>query len=67
MMVGAIGLTEGHANLDGKAVAGVFKGGKSGEGAKLATDFEKGMPAAAKHLIPKLKEIRIEECRRTKK
>lgn len=61
--VGDIGLMGGPAKLDGKAVEGVrlFKGGVIGEGAKLATEFEKGVPAAKEHLVPKLKEIMIAE------
>jgi ferredoxin-nitrite reductase len=69
MQMGDIGLMGGPAKLDGKAVEGVkvFKGGKIGEGAKLATEFETGVPAAAEHLIPKLKEIMIEEYGCTEK
>lgn len=69
MQVGEIGLMGGPAKLDGKAVEGVriFTGGKIGEGAKLATEFEKGVPAAAEHLVPKLKEIMIAEYGCTEK
>lgn len=53
----------GPAKLDGKAVEGVriFTGGKIGEGAVLAEQIEKGVPAAADVLVPRLKEIMIEE------
>ena len=46
--MGDIGLMGGPARLDGKAVEGVkvFKGGKIGEGAKLALEVDKGVPAA---------------------
>lgn len=69
MQVGDIGLMGGPARVDGKAVEGVrvFKGGKIGEGTKLALEVEKGVPAAAEHLVPKLKEIMIEEYGCTEK
>jgi ferredoxin-nitrite reductase len=69
VQVGDIGLMGGPAKLDGKAVEGVriFKGGKIGEGAVLATEFEKKVPAAAEHLVPKLKKIMIEEYGATEK
>jgi ferredoxin-nitrite reductase len=61
--VGDIGLMGSPAKLDGKAVEGVriFTGGRIGEGAKLATEFEKGVPANPESLVPRLKEIMIEE------
>jgi ferredoxin-nitrite reductase len=61
--VGDIGLMGGPAKLEGKAVEGVriFKGGKIGEGAELAAEFEKGVAAQADVLIPRLKELLIEE------
>ena len=61
--VADIGLMGGPAKLDGKAVEGVriFTGGKIGEGAVLAEQIEKGVPAAADVLVPRLKEIMIEE------
>lgn len=57
------------AKVDGKAVEGVkiFLGGKIGEGAALAKEFEKGVPAADEYLIPKLKEILIENFGATPK
>ena len=69
MQVGDIGLMGGPARLDGKAVEGVriFKGGKIGEGAQLATEFEKKVPAAKEHLVPKLKQIMIDEYGATEK
>ena len=44
--VGDIGLMGGPAKHEGKAVEGarIFKGGQIGEGAKLAAEFEKGVP-----------------------
>lgn len=67
--VGDIGLMGGPAKLDGKAVEGVrlFKGGQIGEGAKLAAEFEKGVPASAEHLVPKLRELLIDEFGATPK
>lgn len=61
--VGDLGLMGGPAKLEGKAVEGlrIFKGGKIGEGAELASEFEKGVPAQADVLVPRLKEILIEE------
>ena len=61
--VGDIGLMGGPAKHEGKAVEGVrvFKGGEIGEKAKLATEFEKGVPAAQELLVPRLKEILIED------
>ena len=61
--VGDIGLMGGPAKHEGKAVQGVklFKGGSIGEGAKLATEFEKGVPAQADVLVPRLKELLVEE------
>jgi ferredoxin-nitrite reductase len=57
--VGDIGLMGGPAKHEGKAVEGVrlFKGGEIGEKAKLASEFEKGVPAQADVLVPKLKEL----------
>lgn len=67
--VGDIGIMGAPARVDGKAVEGVkiFLGGKIGEGAELATEFAKGIPAADEHLIPKLKEILIENFGATPK
>jgi ferredoxin-nitrite reductase len=61
--VGDIGLMGSPAKHDGKAVEGVrlFKGGRIGEGAKLAAEFEKGVPAEAELLVPRLRELLIEE------
>jgi ferredoxin-nitrite reductase len=51
------------AKLDNKAVEGVriFTGGTVGEGAKLATELEKGVPAQQDILVPRLKEILVEQ------
>lgn len=61
--VGDIGLMGAPAKVDGKAVEGVkiFLGGKIGEGAELASELEKGVPADEKYLVPKLRTILIEE------
>lgn len=61
--VGDIGLMGGPAKLDGKAVEGVrvFAGGKIGEGAVLAEQIEKGVPADPEHLVPYLKELLIKD------
>jgi ferredoxin-nitrite reductase len=59
--VGDIGIMGAPAKLDGKAVEGVriMTGGTIGEGASLATDFEKGIPCQEDILLPKLREILI--------
>ncbi|KAA8493547.1 Ferredoxin--nitrite reductase, chloroplastic [Porphyridium purpureum] len=61
--VGDIGLMGSPARLDGKAVEGVriLLGGEIGSAPELATDFEKSVPAADEHLIPKLEAILIEK------
>ncbi|GFR51551.1 hypothetical protein Agub_g13970 [Astrephomene gubernaculifera] len=61
--VGDIGLMGAPAKLDGKAVEGfkIFLGGKIGENPELAKKFEQGVPAVYSHLIPRLKEILIQE------
>eukprot|EP01025_Chloroclados_australasicus_P007920 TRINITY_DN1269_c0_g1_i2.p1 TRINITY_DN1269_c0_g1~~TRINITY_DN1269_c0_g1_i2.p1 ORF type:complete len:589 (-),score=63.39 TRINITY_DN1269_c0_g1_i2:316-2082(-) len=61
--VGDIGLMGAPAKVDGKAVEGVkiFLGGKIGENAELAKQFEVGVPAAEEYLVPKLQEILINE------
>ena len=61
--VGDIGLMGGPAKLDGKAVEGVrlFKGGTIGEKATLATEFEKGVACDESILLPKLRDLLIEE------
>lgn len=60
--VGDIGLMGGPAKLDGKAVEGVriFLGGSIGEHAKLASEFEKGVPCDESVLLPKLKQLLME-------
>lgn len=67
--VGDIGIMGGPAKLNKKAVEGVklFLGGKIGEGAELASEFEKGIPAAEEYLVPKLKEMLIENFGATPK
>eukprot|EP01026_Neomeris_dumetosa_P084590 TRINITY_DN993_c0_g2_i1.p1 TRINITY_DN993_c0_g2~~TRINITY_DN993_c0_g2_i1.p1 ORF type:complete len:603 (+),score=82.85 TRINITY_DN993_c0_g2_i1:158-1966(+) len=59
--VGDIGLMGAPAKVDGKAVEGVkiFLGGKIGENAELAKQFEVGVPADPEYLVPKLQEILI--------
>ncbi|CAD7698917.1 unnamed protein product [Ostreobium quekettii] len=67
--VADIGLMGAPAKLDGKAVEGVkiFLGGKIGEGAELAQEFEAGIPAQEEYLLPKLREILIEKFGATPK
>lgn len=67
--VGDIGIMGGPARLDGKAVEGVriFLGGKIGEGAALAEEFDKGVPAADEYLVPKLRDILVEHFGATPK
>ena len=67
--VGDIGLMGAPAKLDGKAVEGVkiLLGGKIGQNPELAKDFEKGIPCEEEYLIPKLKEILINEFGATEK
>jgi ferredoxin-nitrite reductase len=57
------------AKLDGKAVEGVklFLGGKVGENPALATQMEAGIPATEEHLLPKLRELLINEFGATPK
>jgi ferredoxin-nitrite reductase len=59
--VGDIGLMGAPAKLDGKATEGVklFLGGKIGENPALATAFGVGIPVA--HLLPRLREILIND------
>ncbi|KXZ49557.1 hypothetical protein GPECTOR_20g411 [Gonium pectorale] len=61
--VGDIGLMGAPAKLDGKAVEGykIFLGGKIGENPELAKEFAQGIPALESVLVPKLKEILINE------
>ena len=63
VQVADIGLMGGPAKIDGKAAEGVrlFKGGTIGENPVLAAEFEKGTPAHEDYLIPKLKELLINE------
>lgn len=64
-----IGLMGGPAKLNGKAVEGVriFLGGTIGEGATLASEFEKGIPCEESILLPKLKDICMEHFGATPK
>lgn len=61
--VGDIGLMGSPAKVDKKAVEGVriFAGGTIGEGATLATELEKGVPAQQDILVPRLKELLVEK------
>ncbi|GLC36087.1 hypothetical protein PLESTB_001382100 [Pleodorina starrii] len=61
--VGDIGLMGAPARLDGKAVEGykIFLGGKIGVNPELAKEFAQGIPALESILVPKLKEILINE------
>lgn len=63
MQVADIGLMGGPARHDGKAVEGVriFKGGSVGEGAELGAEFEKGIACSEEVLLPKLRELLINE------
>ncbi|CAK0785196.1 hypothetical protein CVIRNUC_008402 [Coccomyxa viridis] len=63
VQVADIGLMGGPAKIDGKAAEGVrlFKGGTIGENPVLASEFEKGTPAHEDYLMPKLKELLINE------
>lgn len=60
--VGDIGLMGCPAKKDGKAVEGVriFLGGSIGENAALASEFEKGIPCDEEVLLPKLKDLLVE-------
>jgi ferredoxin-nitrite reductase len=60
--VGDIGLMGAPAKKDGKAVEGVriFLGGEIGENPKLASEFEKSVPATEEDLLPVLKRILVE-------
>ena len=53
----------GPAKVDGKAVEGarIFMGGKVGEGAELGEQIEKGVACNEEVLVPKLKEILINQ------
>lgn len=63
VQVADIGLMGGPARLDGKAVEGVrlFTGGKVGEGAELGKEIEKGIACNEEVLLPKLREILINQ------
>ena len=63
VQVADIGLMGGPAKFEGKAVEGVriFIGGKIGEGAELGQEIEKGIPCNEEVLVPKLKEILINQ------
>lgn len=58
-----IGLMGGPAKFNGKAVEGVriFKGGSVGEGAELGAEFEKGVACNEEVLLPKLRELLIND------
>ena len=62
VQVADIGLMGGPAKLNGKATEGVriFLGGSIGEGAQLASEFEKGIACDESILLPKLREIMME-------
>ena len=61
--VGDIGLMGAPAKLEGKAVEGVkiMTGGRIGEDPELASDFEKSVPCDEAYLLPKLREILIDQ------
>jgi len=61
--VGDIGIMGAPARLNGKAVEGVkiFLGGVIGENPKLAEEFAVGIPADEEHLLPKLREILVND------
>lgn len=67
--VADIGLMGGPAKHEGKAVEGVriFTGGKIGEGAALAEQVEKGVPAEQALLVPHLKELLMRDFGATEK
>lgn len=62
VQVADIGLMGGPAKFNGKATEGVriFLGGSIGEGAQLASEFEKGVACEESVLLPKLRELLIE-------
>lgn len=53
----------GPAKFEGKAVEGarIFMGGKIGEGAELGQQIDKGIACNEEVLLPKLKEILINQ------
>ena len=61
--VADIGLMGAPAKKDGKAVEGVriFTGGKVGENPELAKQLVAGVPLDEEDIIPKLKEVLIEQ------
>ena len=67
--VADIGLMGGPAKLDGKAVEGVriFVGGTIGENAVLGEELEKGVPCEESILLPKLKDLLINQFGATPK
>ena len=62
VQVADIGLMGGPAKFNGKATEGVriFLGGSIGEGAQLASEFEKGVACEESVLLPKLRELLVE-------
>ena len=64
-----IGLMGGPARHEGKAVEGVriFTGGKVGEHAELGQEIEKGVACKEEVLLPKLREILINQYGATEK
>ena len=69
VQVADIGLMGGPARHEGKAVEGVriFTGGKVGEGASLGAEIEKGVACNDEVLLPKLREILINQYGATEK
>jgi ferredoxin-nitrite reductase len=67
--VADIGLMGGPAKFDGKAVEGVrvYTGGKIGEGATLAEQVDKGIPANPEQLVPYLRDLLIKDFGATAK
>ena len=63
VQVADIGLMGGPAKYNGRAVEGVriFKGGSVGEGAELAAEFEKGVACNEDVLLPKLRDMLIND------
>ena len=69
MQVADIGLMGGPAKHEGKAVEGVriFLGGTIGENPVLAEQFEKGIACEESVLLPKLRQLLIDNFGATQK
>ena len=69
VQVADIGLMGGPAKHNGKAVEGVriFKGGSVGEMAELGTEFDKGIACVEEVLLPKLRDLLVNEFGATPK